>query len=154
MMPWILAVALAFAVTSPAFTNGGKLPVSGAQRACGGGSSVSPPLTWSNVPAGVTSFAIVLHDPDAPVPGGFVHWVTYGIPVRLTAVPANFGAAHGHFIGYCPPTGDAPHHYVFTVYATDVAPRALEPGLTWDALLAALHGHVKGSASIVGRYGQ
>jgi len=160
------AQAAAFTVSSPAFSDGGTLPTSGAQEKCGGGSSTSPPLAWTNVPAGVTSFAVVLYDPDAPGGPGFVHWVAYGIPASTTSLAANFGAgAAGHvggangggsdvFLGYCPPPTNAPHHYTFSIYATDLAPDALAPKLTRDALFAALHGHVKGLASIIGRYGQ
>lgn len=160
------AQAAGFVVMSPAFTDNGSLPVSGSQPKCGGGTSESPPLAWTNVPAGAQSFAIVLYDPDAPGGPGFIHWVAYGIPASVTSIPAGFGAqTGGHvggangagspvFIGYCPPAGQTPHHFSFTVYATDLAPETLQPGLTRDALLAALHGHVKGSQTIVGRYGQ
>ena len=53
----------------------------------------------------------------------------------------------------CPPVGDVAHHYIMTVAATDLEPAALPPGLTRDALLAALKGHAFGGQSIVGRYG-
>jgi Raf kinase inhibitor-like YbhB/YbcL family protein len=156
--------AAAFTVTSPAFADDGTLPQNGAQPKCGG-QSVSPPLAWANVPAGVQSFAVTLYDPDAPGGPGFLHWVAYGIPASVSSLPAGFGAgATGHvggangagsqvFLGYAPPAGETPHHYTFTVYATDLAPDALSPGLNRDALLAALHGHVKGAQSIVGRFG-
>jgi Raf kinase inhibitor-like YbhB/YbcL family protein len=165
-MPIPLLLAAAFTLTSPAFRTGTALPRSGAQAACGGGASTSPPLRWSDVPAYARSFAVVLDDPDAPVPGGFVHWVAYGIPASTTALPAGAGArATGYvagvnsagartFTGYCPPPGDAPHAYRFTVYATDYTPEALPPSLTRDALLSLLAGHVKGRAVLVGRYGQ
>jgi Raf kinase inhibitor-like YbhB/YbcL family protein len=140
--------------------------VTGSQPNCGGGTSVSPPLAWTNVPAGVLSFAIVLYDPDAPGGPGFLHWVAYGIPASATSVPAGFGTQPGGhvagangagnpvFTGYCPPAGDVPHHFTFTVYATDLAPDALAAGMTRDALMTALHGHVKAAHSIVGRYGR
>lgn len=115
------------------------------------------------MPAGVASFAVVLFDPDA----NFVHWVAYGILPATTSIPAGFGTqsplpyvggANGvgtpAFFGYCPAAGDTPHHYVFSVYATDLVPSALAPGLTRDALLAALHGHLKAGQSFVGRYGR
>jgi len=160
------AGAAGFSVTSSAFTDNAALPVSGSQPTCGGGTSLSPPLAWSDAPAGVASYAVVLYDPDAGGGPGYVHWVTYGIPASTTSLPANFGAGTtGHvggangagalvFAGYCPPAGNQPHHYTFTVYATDLAPDALAPGLTRDALLTALHGHVKAVMSLVGRYGR
>ena len=165
-MPMLLLLAAAFTLISPAFRPGTALPRSGAQADCGGGASVSPPLRWRDPPPSARSYALVVDDPDAPVRGGFVHWVVYGIPERTTALPAGAGGqANGYvagvnsagarrFTGYCPPPGDAPHAYRFTLYATDVTPEALPPALTRDALLRALAGHVKGRAVLVGRYGQ
>lgn len=161
------AQAAGFAVTSPTVTDNGTLPIAGSAPNCGGGQSISPPLAWANVPAGVTSFSVVLYDPDAPGGPGYVHWVAYGIPGTATSIPAGFGtqsplpyvggangAGSPQFAGYCPPAGEVPHHYTFTVYATDLAPNALQAGLTRDALLTALHGHVKAAMSLVGRYGR
>lgn len=149
-------------LTSPGMTEGAALPVSGSAANCGGGASISPALAWTGVPPGVGSFAIVLYDPDAPGGPGFVHWVLYGIPGNVTSIPEGYGdgvkGANGGgkmaFQGYCPPVGNTPHHYTFTLYATDLGPSALEPGLTRDALLAALHGHVKAATSFVGLYGR
>jgi Raf kinase inhibitor-like YbhB/YbcL family protein len=160
------ASAAGFTVSSPAFAENAALPANGAQPDCGGGTSVSPPLAWSDAPAGVTSYAVVLYDPDAPGGPGFVHWVAYGIPASTTSLPADYGASTaGHvagangrgapvFAGYCPPPGSGAHHFMFTVYATDLAPDALATGLTRDALLTALHGHVKAAMSLVGRFGR
>jgi Raf kinase inhibitor-like YbhB/YbcL family protein len=160
------AAADALVVSSPAFQEGAPLPASGAQPNCGGGTSQSPPLAWTGVPAGVTSFAVVLLDADGAGGTGFVHWVAYGIPATTTAIPAGFGSQASNYVagsnsfgtgvfgGYCPPAGDTAHHYLFTVYATDLAPAALQPGLTRDALFAALRGHVKAAQSVFGRYGR
>ena len=56
------------------------------------------------------------------------------------------------YIGPCPPVGDALHHYVFTLIATDLEPTALKTGLTREEFYAAIAGHAKGGASIVGKY--
>ena len=95
---------------------------------------------------------------------GFVHWVAYGIPADVTSFAASeiarpsdkyVGGANGAGLptygGPCPPEGP-PHHYVFTVVATDLDPKALPPGLTYAQLQERLEGHRKGIASIVGTY--
>jgi Raf kinase inhibitor-like YbhB/YbcL family protein len=161
------AQAAGFVVTSAAFSDGGTLPVIGSAPNCGGGQSVSPPLAWANAPDGIASYAIVLYDPDSGFGPGYVHWVAYGIPGSTTSVPAGYGtqsppgyvggansAGSPQFAGYCPPVGNTPHHYTVTVYGLDLAPTALQPGLTRDALFAAIKGHVKVVMSLVGRYGR
>ena len=74
-------------LTSSAFENHGAIPA----RYTGDAEDVSPALSWSDVPDGTKAFALICHDPDAPLvkPGtyGFVHWVLYGIPGSLTELP-------------------------------------------------------------------
>ena len=157
-----------FNVTSPAFTDGGMLTVRHAaddpMRMCGG-QNISPPMQWSNVPAGTKSFGIVLLDPDGRLGEGVVHWIAYGIPANVTSfaegemtkqsekfVGGKGTRNNAMYIGPCPPVGDALHHYVFTVIATDLEPTALKPGLTREEFYAAIAGHAKGGASIVGKY--
>jgi Raf kinase inhibitor-like YbhB/YbcL family protein len=157
-----------FTVTSSGFSDGGMLTAKQAaddpMRMCGG-QNISPPLQWSNVPAGTKSFAIVLLDPDGRLGEGVVHWIAYGIPANVTSFAEGemtkqsekFVGGKGTrnnalYIGPCPPVGDAPHHYVFTVIATDLEPTALKPGLTREEFYTALAGHGKGGASIVGKY--
>jgi Raf kinase inhibitor-like YbhB/YbcL family protein len=157
-----------FRVTSSAFEDGGTLTAKQAaddpMRMCGG-QNISPPLQWSNVPAGTKSFALVLLDPDGLLGQGVVHWVAYGIPANVTSfaegemtkqsekfVGGKGTRDNAMYIGPCPPVGDALHHYVFTVIATDLEPTALKGGLTRDELYAAIRGHAKGGTSIVGRY--
>jgi Raf kinase inhibitor-like YbhB/YbcL family protein len=157
-----------FNVTSSAFNDGGILTVRNAaddpMRMCGG-QNISPPLQWSNAPNGTKSFAIVLLDPDGRLGEGVVHWIAYGIPANVTSftegemtkqsekfVGGKGTRDNAMYIGPCPPVGDALHHYVFTVIATDLEPGALKPGLTRDEFYKALVGHGKGGASIVGRY--
>ena len=70
-------------LSSTAFEAGGAVPT----RHTGDGEDVSPEMAWTSVPDGTRSFALICHDPDAPLvkPGtyGFVHWVLYGIPSLL-----------------------------------------------------------------------
>ena len=80
------------------------------------GANTSPALVWSNVPAGTKSLALQVHDPDAPTGSGFWHWAVYDMP------PGTAGLAQGagNYGGPCPPQGDRPHRYVFTLYALAV----------------------------------
>jgi len=94
-----------------------------------------PRWNGKNVPAGTRSFAVTVYDPDAPTGSGFWHWVVYNIPATATGLPAGAvikealpaGAKQGrndfgehNFSGACPPVGDRPHHYIFTVHALKV----------------------------------
>jgi len=162
------AAAAPFMVTSSSFSDGGMLTRKNAaddpMRMCGG-QNVSPALAWSNAPARTRSFVVFMLDPDGLSGQGVSHWVGYDIPAsvssfaegELTKGSKNFVGGKGtrenaFYIGPCPPTGEAPHHYVFTVVATDLDPDALKPGLTRDEVYAAIKGHALGGTSIVGKY--
>jgi Raf kinase inhibitor-like YbhB/YbcL family protein len=131
------------------------------------GDNVSPQLSWSNAPPATTSYAILMIDPDGTNGLGSVHWVAYDIPASKTSLKegeanapgrdivygdAQNGMPNGVYRGFCPQRGQRPHHYIVTVIATDLAPDALKPGLTRDALLAELKGHALLSTSHIGRY--
>lgn len=157
-----------FTLTSTAFADGGTVPAkyagAGPGRNCGG-ENVSPALSWSNAPAGTKSFAIVMHDVDGGRGTGSNHWIAYDIPATKTSLaegeasvaPNGWVAGKNnigtdHYFGPCGTASDAPHHYIITVIATDLAPGMLKPGLTRDELLAQLRGHALAPASIVGKY--
>jgi Raf kinase inhibitor-like YbhB/YbcL family protein len=161
-------VAAPFTVSSSTFTDGGMLTKKQAaddpMRMCGG-ENVSPALSWSNAPAKTKSFVIFMLDPDGLLGQGVSHWVGYNIPVNLSGLAEgeitkgskNFVGGKGTrdnalYIGPCPPVGDAPHHYVFTVVATELDPSALKPGMTRDEVYTAIKGHTLGGASVVGKY--
>ena len=150
-------------VASGAFKHQGGIP---ARYTCDG-SNVSPPLSWSAVPAGTKSLALVVTDPDAPDPKApkttWTHWMLYNMPADATglreAIPAKGlpagtleGANDWGRAGYggpCPPIGR--HRYVHTLYALDtVLPDLDKP--TRAKLLAAMQGHVLQSAELVGTY--
>lgn len=134
------------------------------------GRNVSPPLTWTNVPAGTREFALILEDPDAGNPPPYVHWIIYKIPGTAKGLPENIpidpaapmpteiaGALQGVngfrrnvYRGPAPPPG-RPHHYHFIVYALD-APLNVKGGLSRAELLEAMKGHVIGQGEIVPTY--
>jgi Raf kinase inhibitor-like YbhB/YbcL family protein len=155
-----------FVLTSRAFVDGAVLPFkyTGNFHECHGG-NISPPLSWRHVPAGTRSFAVVVFDFDGRAGLGVVHWVVYGIPTRVTALKEGAGAAAGagftgginmqsspRYAGPCPKPGDSFHHYMFTVYALDLPPAALGPGLSRDALQSAITGHIVAASTLVGRF--
>ncbi|HXC41064.1 MAG TPA: YbhB/YbcL family Raf kinase inhibitor-like protein [Burkholderiales bacterium] len=100
---------------------------------CGGGNK-SPHLKWEDAPAGTKTFAVTCFDPDAPTGSGFWHWVVANIPAAVTELPLGAGDPAAGVLkapavqvrtdfskpgygGPCPPQGDHPHRYLFTVYA-------------------------------------
>lgn len=162
-------------VTSSAFKDGETMP----KDYTADGRNVSPPIEWSGAPASTKAFALVLHDPDAPLQGGFTHWVVYKIPATAKGLPENVplganvsvagaaGAIQGlsgfhafqrpgqpplepGYRGPAPPPGN-PHHYHFMVYALDTA-LDLQPGLDRNALMKAIEGHIAAQGEIVGLY--
>jgi hypothetical protein len=175
----------AFTFTSPDLTGGtftDKFVLNG--FGCTG-QNVSPELTWSNAPSGTRSFAIQVHDPDAPTGSGFWHWAVYNIPADTTrldqgagnsaaSLPAGaFGGStdfldtgatggNGNYGGPCPPAGDVPHRYVFTLYALAVekievaagVPRTATAGLLSFVLNKGVGPALLGKASFTVRYGR
>ena len=136
------AVAADFTLTSPDVRHGGTIANTHVFNSfgCTGGNR-SPALSWSGAPAGTKSFAVTVYDPDAPTGSGWWHWVVFNIPASVNELPRNAGDAQGQGLpagsiqsrtdfgkpgygGPCPPAGDKPHRYQFTVYAlkTDKLP--------------------------------
>jgi Raf kinase inhibitor-like YbhB/YbcL family protein len=121
--------AASLAISSPAFAPGGRIP----PRFTADGEGVSPPLTWSNVPEGTESLALIVEDPDAPTPQPMVHAIVVDIDPSLTGLPEaairpdgegdvdkNVGRNSGLSEGWLPPdppTGHGPHDYVFQLLA-------------------------------------
>lgn len=127
-----------FTLKSPELTPGGRFEARHVFNGFGcTGSNTSPALQWEGAPAGTRSYALTVYDPDAPTGSGWWHWVVYDIPATATGLPAGAGdLANGKapkgtmqgvtdygkpgFGGPCPPAGDKPHRYVFTLYALKV----------------------------------
>lgn len=148
-------------LTSTSFSDGAGIP---ARYTCDG-DGVSPSLDWSGAPASTKSYALVLHDPDAPI--DFTHWLAYDIPPavhQLAEGASNGGAmppgsAEGvngfRRMGYggpCPP-GGKPHHYIFLLYALD-ANLGLRAGATREQVQSAMRSHIVATGRLVGTYGR
>ncbi len=153
-------------VTSTAFTEGQPIP----KKYTGDGSDVSPPLAWSNLPAGTQELVLICDDPDAPSDEPWVHWVIYRIPATLGGLPEGIardarlknprGILQGQnswpkgnigYLGPKPPPGHGLHHYHFKLYALEAHLQA-EPGLDKKAVLAEIKGHILGQGELVGTY--
>jgi Raf kinase inhibitor-like YbhB/YbcL family protein len=136
------------------------------------GDNISPSLTWTNAPAGTKSFAITVHDPDAPTGGaGFWHWIVVNVPAGTTEFAQNAGAADGKKLpkparhintdfgspgwgGPCPPKGDKPHQYNFTVYAIKVEKLDLPAKATASLAGFMINANALGKASFTALYGR
>jgi Raf kinase inhibitor-like YbhB/YbcL family protein len=123
------------------------------------GEDLSPHLEWSGAPEGTAAFAVVMHDPDAPLVDGFTHWVTYGIPGDASGlqegtdgpVTGTNSLGNAGYNGPAPPPGHGPHHYYFWVYALD-EPLELPPSLDRRALHEQIEDHVIEQARLIGTY--
>lgn len=151
-------------LSSPAFANGARLP----QRFTADGEGMSPPLVWRDAPAGTTSLALIVEDPDAPAPYPLVHAVVWNIPAdenRLAegaiAGDGN-GGADGSDVGRNsyftegwlppdPPTGHGNHDYVFQLFALRETP-VLGPNPGREDFVRALQGRVLAAGLLVGTY--
>jgi len=129
------------------------------------GENLSPALAWARAPAATRSFVILMDDQAGRAGLGVNHWVAYGIApeanglpeAAAVAAPAGFSAGKNSlgkpYLGPCPPRGNAPQHYVYTLIATSLEAGALPPGLDKAAVLEALKGgKALGAASLVLRF--
>lgn len=162
----------AFTLTSPDIADGSTIAQSFEFDGFGcSGRNQSPVLRWSGAPEGTKGFAVNVYDPDAPTGSGFWHWYVIDLPASVSELPANAGAKGGAHLpagarqirndygqyawgGMCPPPGDKPHRYIFTVHALSVE-RIDVP----DDAPAALAGfmvnaHTLANASFTATYGR
>ncbi|NNC22911.1 YbhB/YbcL family Raf kinase inhibitor-like protein [Salinisphaera sp. USBA-960] len=146
-------------IETPAFAAGDAIPM----RHSAEGDNLSPALSWQGAPAETSAFAVICHDPDAPLVQngtyGFVHWVLYNLDADTmhldeatdlgTTGPNDFGE-HGYG-GPMPPEGHGTHNYYFWVLALD-EPVALPDGLNLPQLLAHVEPHLIGMDRLIGTY--
>jgi len=134
------------------------------------GKNVSPPLSWSGAPAGTKSFALTVFDPDAPTGSGWWHWLVYDIPASVNELPLGAGNAAGQLpagalqghtdfgtVGYggpCPPAGDKPHHYIFTLYALKTAKLDVPANASAAMLGFSINANKLAAASFTALYGR
>jgi Raf kinase inhibitor-like YbhB/YbcL family protein len=166
------AAAAGFKLTSPTIKPGSTLTEAQVFNGFGcTGKNVSPALEWSGAPAGTKSFALTVYDPDAPTGSGWWHWVVYNIPASATELPEGAGTADGKglpagsaqgktdfgapgFGGACPPKGDKPHRYIFTVYALKTDKLDIPADGTAALVGFMINANKLGAASFTAKYGR
>ncbi|MGD9497043.1 MAG: YbhB/YbcL family Raf kinase inhibitor-like protein [Armatimonadota bacterium] len=155
---------MAMTIRSPAFADGERIPV----KYTADGANISPPLRFDGVPEGSAELALVCHDPDAPGPGGFTHWVAYGMAPGIDGLPEGVpptatvdkpsltqGRNSAGRVGYrgpSPPPG-RPHRYQFRLYAL-ARKLQLDAGASKEQLEAAMAGAITEQALLTGMYGR
>ncbi len=152
-MPLLLA--------SPVFSPGGAIP---SEYTCDG-TDISPPLTWSGLPAATQSLVLIVEDPDAPS-GTFRHWAAFDIPPSATGLAAGYGSnrpATGFrearndfgtpdYGGPCPPKGHGVHHYHFRLFAISRPTLDLTPSASAFDVLQAAQSYVIQQTELTGTY--
>jgi len=147
-------------LTSTAFQNEGKID----RKFTCAGEDISPALSWQGVPQGTKSFALIVHDPDAPRAGGWTHWVVYNLPASTTQLKENVpkqenlagGGLQGvndsgrvGYMGPCPPSGT--HRYYFYLYALDQE-FSLKSRASKADLESAMRGHILAQTELKGKF--
>ena len=108
-------------VSTPDFQSLGRIP----DRLSADGGNEVPVVEFSGAPEGTVEYALIVHDPDAPLANGFTHWVVYGIPADATSLDLSAegvrggpnGLGESTWFGPQPPVGHGTHHYYFLLYA-------------------------------------
>jgi Raf kinase inhibitor-like YbhB/YbcL family protein len=156
-LPLMAAVPVPFSLVSPAFTDGGPIPV----RFTCDGVNLSPPLAWAAIPPGTQSLALVVDDPDAPA-GDYLHWALYNLSPAIAGIAEAYpsdgpGQGQNSFgkVGYggpCPPLGSAAHNYRFRLVALNSAridpPAATQP----HQIMKYLQPYLLDTATLIGLY--
>lgn len=152
-------------VKSSAFQTGEMIP----SEYTFDGKNISPDLSWGVAPTGVKSYAILVEDPDIPIPSflipAWVHWVVYNISPETTSIPKAFlnnGSIENSsklgttsyrkqkYGGPCPPFGT--HRYYFKVYALDKTLDLMPQKANKKNILKAIDGHVLAYGALMGKY--
>jgi len=163
----------AFQASSPDISSGQSIAAKFIYQGFGcTGQNVSPAVMWKNAPPGTRSFALMVHDPDAPTGGaGFWHWVVVDIPAGTGFISQGAGTTDGKRLpagsrqiasdfgtpgwgGPCPPAGDKPHHYHFTVYALKVDRLDLPANATASLAGFMVNANTLAKATFTGLYGR
>ena len=157
-------------VTSTIFEHHGMVPEENSAY----GANTSIDVSWSNLPSGTQSLALICDDPKVVEIGmmesPFVHWVVYNIPGSAAGLPGglssdvepnasglagmingNNGTGRPGYFGPRPPANGQLHQYDFRIYALD-ADLDLDSGLNKEQLLEAMDGHILGTGLLMGHY--
>lgn len=135
------------------------------------GENISPALKWKDAPKGTKSFALTVYDPDAPTGSGWWHWVVINIPANVHSLPQNAGMKDSKTLpagaeqmrtdfgfnaygGPCPPKGDRPHHYVFTLYALKTDKLKVPADGSAALIGFMIHANMLAKTEFVARYGR
>jgi Raf kinase inhibitor-like YbhB/YbcL family protein len=133
------------------------------------GNNQSPHLAWSGAPAATKSFAITCFDPDAPTGSGFWHWLVVNIPPNVSELPLDAGNPKTGKLpqaalqtrtdfgtpgygGPCPPAGDHPHRYLFTLFAVGIDGLPVTADTSAAVIGFQLHFNTLAKAAIMGLY--
>jgi ribose transport system ATP-binding protein len=161
-----------FSLRSSEFSDGDTLP----KKYTIDGESISPPLSWDNIPEGTKSFALIMTDSDVPPEYGgfFPHWILYDIPASVISLaegtspggtlPAGAKELENAYAtfgmpdrgkGYGPPwpAGEHPHRYTFTLYAVKSEKLSIAPDASYDAFSKAILPETIAATTLVGKYG-
>lgn len=166
------ALAADFKLSSPELKSGGMIPKRFEFNGFGcSGENKSPALQWSGAPKGTQSFAVTVYDPDAPTGSGWWHWSVINLPASVKELPADAGNASGANLpagarqvridygvaawgGTCPPEGDKPHRYIFTVHALKVDKLEIPADATAALAGFMINANSLGKASFTAKYGR
>jgi Raf kinase inhibitor-like YbhB/YbcL family protein len=166
-----LSHAAGFTLSSPDIKANALIPQSFEYNGFGcAGENKSPALKWSGAPKNTKAFAVTVYDPDAPTGSGWWHWMVINIPADVTELASNAGAEGGANLpkgarharidygvagwgGVCPPPGDKPHRYIFTVHA--LKDKLDVPADATAALTGfMINGNSLGKATFTAKYGR
>ena len=176
---WVLGGAVAsaaaadFHLTSPDIQANGAIAEKFVYQGFGcHGGNVSPALQWTGEPTGTKSYALLVHDPDAPTGGaGWWHWIVYNIPAIAHAIAQGAGTADGAGLpkgalqgktdfgsagwgGPCPPPGHGKHHYQFSLYALKVDKLEVPDGASAALIGYTVNANSIAKAELTGLYGR
>jgi Raf kinase inhibitor-like YbhB/YbcL family protein len=170
----IMIVSISFAqdfiLSSPQLETGKNLAIEQVFLGFGcTGKNISPALSWKNAPADTKSFAVTVYDPDAPTGSGWWHWVIFNIPAAIDNLKENAGDPASNLApagsiqsvtdygkpgygGACPPAGDKPHRYIFTVFALDIQKLPLDANASGAMVGFYLNQHALAKATLTALY--
>jgi Raf kinase inhibitor-like YbhB/YbcL family protein len=167
-----LTYASGLKLSSPEIKANGMIPKNFEFNGFGcSGENKSPALKWSGAPKDTKSFAVTVYDPDAPTGSGWWHWMVINIPADVTELVAGAGAVNSTTLpkgavqnridygmagwgGTCPPQGDRPHRYIFTVYALKTDKLDVPADATAALTGYMIRANALGKASFTAKYGR